>query len=234
MVVLETDNLANLTQEGAASWAGLWTGVRPMDFCVNNNRLFIMSKDRDYKNVFYEVVPESTVDIVEGKERLIESTIRTRNFAFGNANSEKVLHSLMVVPENVEGDFKMDVRYRPSQDANFTYWGTLEHKAPFRNCGIPLGQQLNGYAAHSFKVLTLGSPQEESCNPVTNDLSTQFRKVQLEFFIKAKNWRLASYMIKAQEQATEDFPDCETNPDVAIYKECVKDWRLPEDSLCHK
>src|SRR5690606_39516624 len=63
----------------APSWDGLWTGVHPMDACVTNERMFVMSKDSYSRNELYEVDPELKFDRTqEGHRRQIQGTVYTK------------------------------------------------------------------------------------------------------------------------------------------------------------
>jgi len=81
MVVLNLDNVARGgvgAVNAVPAWEGLWTGVRPMSMCVNDERMFIMSKDSG-SNELYEVLPDESVDRTdEGHTRQITSIVYTR------------------------------------------------------------------------------------------------------------------------------------------------------------
>lgn len=239
--VLELDNISTLTKESAPAWAGLWTGVRPMDMVVVNNRAFVISKDGRV-NEIYEVNPNRTYDTDGSSIRYVKSKITTREHDFPTSSQSgapastsfqnKVLHSLDLTLHSLKGDFKTTVRYRPDQSANFIDWGSFEHKAPWRICRKPfLG--LNGLAGHSFINVNLGSPLGMRCDPVTGQIFTTFRAMQLEISLEGIYWELRGYRIKATMTAqNENKSSCNLGKSVAVPLECNKDWAIEGFNIC--
>lgn len=234
-VVLEFDNISVLGSDAKPSWAGLWTGVRPMSISVSDQRCFIVSKDYDSINRVYELQKGNGHDLVNNRRRNVKSLVYTRMFDFQDPFQNKEIHSMDLTPEDVQGDLKLDIHYRPAQDSSFSYWRTFEHTAPFETCTIPDSQQGNGLASHSFRELNIGSPEQQDCNPVTRVESSYFRRLQARFTIQAEYWEISEFKLKALKRAqSEQISEmqCTKYPTVELPKECDIDWVIEDESLC--
>lgn len=221
-VVLETDNIATLGNTSPPVWAGLWTGVNPMDTVINNERFFVISKDADFRNNIWEYIPETSIDEADGKIRYVRSRIYTKEHDFKNPFANKTIHSVRFNLDNVQGDFSLDVKYKPSHGSYFLPWRTFTHKAPWRTKLIPTPAQLNGFFGQHIRDLSLGFPESDTCSPVTRDYYRMFKKIQLEITVSGKYWEIHEYMIKAieapqneTESVCSEFPMVEIHPDAA-------------------
>lgn len=238
LIVMELDNVSNLSDQAPPVWAGLWTGINPMDIVTVGSRCFIFSKDSSNINNLYEVVPESSVDIADGNIRYIRSVIYTREHDCKDAFRDKDIHSLDINLESVQGDLSMKVRYKPSQSVYFLPWREFSHKAPWRTCKMPEGCEVNGFLAQSFKDLNMGAPvgDENACDPVTKALYRVFRKLQLKFIMEAKYWELHEYRLKAlNREQTEQDVVCSTYPKIGLLECCTEDasdWYVPPFHSC--
>lgn len=231
--VLELDNLSTLTQQGPPCWAGLWTGVRPMDSLVVNERLFVISKDGKSRNAFYEYVTSSTVDNVQGIERKIRSKIYTREYTFQNIFQEKELQTLDLEFRKIKGKFKVDVKYKVTHSEQYSDWGELKHFAPDKTCAVPQGGQILGFTPHSFKPQNIGAPVDNPCIEVTQEQSVYFRGIQFRLDIEGTDWLLSSLRCKARNVAMDEtLPVCKEYLPVETYKQCDADWSIPDLSLC--
>jgi hypothetical protein len=239
-VVLELDNISTLSKDSPPVWAGLWTGIRPMDMVVNDDRCFMISKEGGI-NKLYEIRPDLTYDLIGADQRIrkVKSKIYTREYGFssysqlGNPVStnffNKTLETIDVNLFNVQGDFKLNVKYRPSHSTNYLQWTHFEHQAPWRQCNIPQGCQWNGLVGHEFRELNLGSPQEVGCDPVTLETYDTIRKVQVLFEIEGINWELRGFLMRAtmlDQNVT--APVCKPYPVVDICGNCNTDWEIPD------
>lgn len=233
-VVLGTENVAKLGQAGTPAWDGLWTGIRPMDSAVCNEKFFVMSKDEEFQNVLYEVDPNDTVDVVKGKQRYVESIIYTRDFSFQDEFMMKQLHSMQVELESVQGDFRYRAHYKPDHGTFFTPWVDFEHKAPWRTCDVPTPRNINGLAPQSFGFLNFGSPPDNVCNPVTKQFYHTFEKVQLRLQITGKYWELHGIKLRAERPRSENTTEtpCNGFPTIEVPQECFNDWAIPQGDLC--
>lgn len=234
-VVLNLDNISTLGETGRPVWDGLWTGIRPTESCINNERLFVMSKDFAGVNNLYEILPETTIDVADGNIRYVESIVYTREYDFESGFQDKTIHSADFFVENIQGDFELDVKYKPSQSEGYLDWRTFKHNAPWRDCNVPLNFT-SGYAGHQFKTITIGSPnEEEGCNPVNQDLYRNFRKIQLKLKITGKYWEIHEFKLKAtMVKQLENQESCDLYPVVSIPKGCDTDWNIGVYESCQQ
>lgn len=247
MVVLELDNSATIQQEDPPVWAGLWTGIRPMDMVVQNTRAFVISKDSTYLNRIYEVMPDTKYDVVDEKPRRIKSIVYTREYDFPQATSggghystrfiNKREQSLSLPIQNVEGELDLLVERRPSQTENFRVWKKWHYNAPYKQCREIFAP--NGLAGHRFRELVFGSPQpddlNEECDLVGGGNSLEaFRKLQLRITIEAHNWQIEEFKIDAimQDSPNNDNSCDQPNDGIPIPLQCNFDWTNPEETLC--
>jgi len=222
-VVMEMDNLSAFAQDSRPSWAGLWTGVMPMDACVIDEQMFIMGKDNGSLNALYEYLPESTYDTDGQNIRYVRSRMYSREFDFQDPFANKELLSIDLSLENMQGDVKLDVKYKPGQSANYLPWKTFKQSAPWRNCMVP--KLAKSFAGYTFRDMKLGSPPSEACDPVTLEYYRIFKKMQFYFEIEAINWELHEYRIKTilkPQNETETL--CEEYPPKEVYLDCLNDW----------
>lgn len=224
--VLELHNLSRLGTEAIAPcWAGLWTGTRPMDMCTNDGRFFVMSKDDGGRNELYELDPKTTHDTDGKYRRRIQSRVYTREYAFQNPFQNKEVKSIDVQLENLEGCFELKVDYRPHHSAQFLPWAEFNHYAPTCTPTVPVGTAVNGLASHTLRELNLGSPPSEFTDPVTGDLFSVFRKLQLRIDLKGDYWALNAFKLAATIRAqNESMAVTEQYPCVELLKECNTDW----------
>lgn len=234
-VVLSLDNVAILGHAGTPAWDGLWTGVRPMDFVVNNKRLFVISKDEEFRNEIYEFDPAQTYDTSGSDIRYIKSTHYSREFSFQSPFQDKDLHSIDFDLRDVKGDFKLDAFYKPSQGSQYVSWQTFEHCAPWRDCAFPMADEINGLAGHSFMGLTLGSPISDACDPVTQSRYDTFRSVQVKLTLEGANWSLHGYRLKSiyRPQDQQINLSCDPKACVKVAAECnSSDWEIGPFKSC--
>lgn len=231
-VVMELENISTLGQTGKPAWAGLWTGIRPMDFCVTDDRCFIFAKE-DGQNAVFELMPGVTVDYADGKFRDIESVVYTRMYDCKDSFQDKELKSLDISLTNLRGDFSLETYFKPSHGASYTKWRKFKHSAPFNTCSVPT-KCFNGFAPHALSRLTLGSPDDyNSCDPVSKEFNRKFRKVQLKFKIKGRDWQIRDLKLRAIT-GTDDPKDnsCVSYGDVPVCSECNSDWVIPRFKTC--
>lgn len=233
LVVLELDNISKLGNVGSPAWAGLWTGIRPMDIITVNNRCFVIAKDPGFENAIYELTPGIYHDQANGLKRKIKSHVYTREYSFQDPFQNKEVHSMELSLQNVHQQFDMQVKYKPSQGTKFALWRNFSHYAPTQTCKIPNSKQLKGLAPHSFRDIRLGSPEENPCEPISNIFYTWFRKLQLKFTFLGNYWELHEFKLKAvvKPQSETDIR-CEPYPPVEVEEECDTDWSIGEYSLC--
>lgn len=236
LVVLELDNfVAGMGASPTPTWAGLWTGVRPMDMINLADRAFIISKDNEHVNRVYEVNPDFNYDTFEQKVRFVRSRIYTKQYLFKNPFLNKELHSADINVGNIAGDFHLELKYKPSHACDFSKWKEFRYNAPWRSCGMPSDDILNGFCKHTIRDLTFGAPDEVSCNEATQDESSLFRKVQLRFTITGAYWELYEYLIRGvikPKQLNQTDNVCVIDVAAEGKYPCSDDWEIKPFESC--
>ena len=239
LVVLEIDNLASLLTQGALDWAGLWTGINPMDMGRVGSKFFIISKDGanpNGANRIYELKKEGTVDKIGKVKRRIRSIVYTKQYNFKQEATQKREHSLAVHLTNIEGEFDLKIERKPTHCSSFLEYANWEHFAPVEFCyDMPTDEFMNGAAPHQFKQLIFGDPKEEGCSPLTQDEYNTFHGTQLRLTLEGDYWTLNYVKMRAQiiplEERQEEYL-CEKLPSIRIPLQCEPDWLVPEESVC--
>jgi len=234
LVVLEFDNVVSMGEASNPTWAGLWTGVRPMDMVVSGDDSFIIAKDGGINSI-YKVNPDLTYDTADGKIRQIRSRIYTREFNFKNPFQNKEVHSIDFNIDEIKGDFKICVDYKPSHAHGYHFWRSFTHTVPWRDCGIPDSCLLNGYAHQYIREFNLGSPDVNECDAITGEAYTLFRKILLRITITGINWELHELNVNAIPRArnlTESLCEDYEYPVIPYPEDCGDDWVIPEFSTC--
>lgn len=236
-VVMNTSNVATLiadSENAAPAWDGLWTGVRPMEMWMCGTRSFVMSKDNEKINRLYEVDVKDTIDVVSEKERYIQSRVYTREFDFKNHFQRKELNLIELIPEELKGDIKVDVRFKPSHSPYYLEWKTFEHRAPYRICTIRHNCTFQGLKAHSLPPVRLGPPDISQCDPLSKIYYEWLNAVQLKIDLTGKFWQFRALKLNAIEREIPEYDtDCNEYPNVEFCEECSTDWANPEENLCH-
>ena len=230
MIVLELDNTSGLTEGGQPVWAGLWSGVYPMDLIKIDDDLFIFSKDPNSKNAIYRLDESVGYDVVDSKVKQVTSRIYTRQYTFGNLFKLKEERSVSPTLTQLEGDVCVRVDRKVESASKWLKWRDFTHKAPTESCAPDTCEELPVLIPHNLRELNLGSPEEsEECNPVTDELLDFFRKMQCRVTINAKGWRLEDFQVQAEEQEEDNLQTetCETRC-VELEKDCedINDWML--------
>jgi hypothetical protein len=232
IAVLELDNVSRAGSDSNPAWAGLWTGVRPLDFVVCGERMFIISKDNKSYNAVYEVDPEISFDRTTcGQRRPVRSVIYTREHLFKDPFAIKRLHSVEMGVTKIQGNFKLKIEWKPSHSETFLPWADFDHEVPSKYIYIE-NNSLQERLPLSFRELKFGLPDVQSGHPVTQDLFSSVKRVQLRISIYADNWQLNEYQILAAatpENTTEFLPD--NLPIVTEVKQEYSDWTYEEFSL---
>lgn len=232
--VLEIDNLATLGKDGTPAWAGLWTGLRPMDLATIGGKCFIISKDAEFRNEIYEFTPDKTYDQDGENIRYVKSIVYSREYDFKDKFQNKALHSLDLGLYNLQGDFSVDVKFKPAHASNFADWQGYKKIVPWRSCVVRKETCPNGLASQGVFNLTLGTPIDAQKCEATNQAPLEsFRKVQLKIILEGKNWELQEYRIKAiQLPQNELETSCDQLQVVEICKECNTDWYIGPFKSC--
>lgn len=233
-VVIELANISSLGADSPPVWSGLWTGVRPCDIIVNNDTCFIAGKDSSNRNSIWKLTEDFTVDKDGSKERLIKSRIYTREYAFKDPFQDKEPHSLDIPFQGIKGELEATIEYKPNHASTYALWRKFEHNAPYNICKTTDPCAISGLAPHSFKEVNLGYPLEaDKCDTVSNTLYKRFRKLQLKITVKAREWRIEEFIIRAISMAQNiSKPSCEKLPEVSVCLDCNDDWVVEDFNKC--
>jgi hypothetical protein len=234
LAVIELDNITSFGQASKPTWAGLWTACRPMDMVTLGNRAFVIAKDNGI-NAIYELDPTVTYDTYKCHTRFVRSKVYTREHDFKDPFSNKEIHSFDINFDSLQGDFSLEIKYKPSHLANFLPWKTFKHDAPWRTCCIPDKCLINGFAPQHIRDVTLGAPEENLCSPVSGELTKVFRKIQLQFTVQGKYWEIHEYRVKAMPKPTNLLQTiCSEFPIVSVCNQCENDWGIEPFEGCEK
>lgn len=234
MVVLELDGITGFGQSGNPAWAGLWTGVHPMAMINVGDSAYIMSKDRGFENALYRINPNSTVDTDGARKRLVRSIVYTREYDFKSPFEDKSLSSMNLSMAGFKGDMFIDVGYKPSHAPAFQPWRTFTYSAPVCSDDLCSTELFKGLSAHTFKSINIGSPEaDDTCNPITADYYTTFKKLQLKFIISGEAWQLDGFRINAAMGSPDlNITTCEEYPSMTLEGECNNDWYFEGFNQC--
>lgn len=226
LVVMELDVNASLARDIPPIWTGLWTGVQFTDVAEVDGVLFISGK-LEGKNRLFHFTPDKTVDVINGKERLIRSVVVTKEYESGDSTVNKELHSLDLGLRELEDSVTVNAEYRPSTTENFYDWGTVTYNVPVEQCD-DLALYINGYSRQGIRDLTIGSTKEE-CLEGSNDISNVYKGVQLRFTITGKHWALEYVKIKSRVRPTAERETvCTDVVHTPAPRDCFNYWLIPE------
>lgn len=237
LAVFELDNVSNLKGDSPPVWAGLWTGVRPMDMTNNDERFFIMSKDDDKRNRLYEMTPDRTYDVLDGRIRYVRSRIYTRDYDFEQPMIDKSLVGLEFNIEDLQGPMNINIKYMPSHHTVWAQWRTnWKHNAPWQTFEQPEPHEIDGFGGHSFKRLNFGEPEDTTAfSPVTEDSYDKVRRLRLAIDITGKYWELNQIILRAvigMQDENEAVADGQFK-EVSVPVDLEDDWKIVDD-LCER
>ncbi len=228
--VLDMANVSRGFGDVPPAWDGLWTGIKPTGMIINDNRMFVMSKDSGI-NEIYEVLPTETVDRTDGgQQRKIKSIIYTRDYFTKNIFQDKNPLRLESNFSEISGEFRYDVKYRPSDAPNFIPWGSyeldvLEGYTHFKD------QDVLQRTPVAIKDLVLNAPDlADASNPVNNNLYGTVDKLQFRLEIEGGNWQLDEFVVVATllDQEANKANTVEQAEPVEAFHELTGDWDYKE------
>lgn len=228
LAVLNLDNVARDPNQTPA-WDGLWTGVRPMDMNVNDDRMFIMSKDSG-SNELYEVITDETVDRTdEGYRRPIKSVVYTRDMFAKNVFIDKEIKRFESNISEITGRFSYKVDYKTSDSPNFLNFGEHKQDVLYRYqkwCDDNIKERV----PLSLKELNIKAPNSKEGNPITKDLFFKAcKRVQLRLEIEADSWQLNEFLITAVLQDAQlDKQETRQYQPAEAFKTTYNDWNYKE------
>ena len=248
LVSLDLDNVSGFMQNGAPSWDGLWTGLRPMEMVELDQDLYIFSKSPNGDNEIYLMEPdEVSWDTSKGKKKQIVCRVDLRAYEFMQQGVQYALkEEVTLYPgiKNVTGNFCMEVSRRNDDFPNYTEWRKFQHTATPGPCkvGSICGkdscyesedcQKLPILAPHSFREINFGSPQSSDdtdfCNPVTNEQMQYFNKTQFQITFTGLTWEMTAFRVKAELKADDNLITqvCDVKENVEVEKLCEQDFDL--------
>jgi hypothetical protein len=226
IIVLELDNISSIAATANPAWTGLWTGINPVDAIEIEGVLYFVCSDSN-GNTIFQMDETKSYDVFEGEEKNITCRLYTREYDFGQRFFDKENLSIDYNFCKVSGKFQILAEYKANHFARWTKWADFEHCAETQTCDPGCGPLVQ-LAEHAFRDLNFGDPEEVECDPVTQDLSSVFRKLQLRLTIRARNWRLEEIRLRA-EMIPEDktAPFCAKSKTVVIpVPHDLSDWNL--------
>ncbi|HUS88780.1 MAG TPA: hypothetical protein VMW91_05320 [Desulfosporosinus sp.] len=235
MVVLELDNVSALGQAATPTWAGLWTGISPMELITLNNGLYIFSKDDGGINRLYLMDEDKTWDVFKGEEVDIVSRIYTREYNFKSPFQDKRVGSVSYSMSNIEGAFTFISEYQPGHSEKWTMWKNFKHCAETEICdaGDDCGVnqcEMPTLNSHSFRELDFGDPIAKSCDLLTNEQSDVLRKVKLRLTMKGRNWKLRDIHLRFSLETNTNRPATQRCESIEQRKLCAEiepnDWEF--------
>lgn len=227
MLVMDYGVNAQLNNPGVPIWTGLWTGVQFTECVEVNGTLYVSGKIHG-ENRLLKFNPNSTVDIIDGKERLIRSVIETKEYDHTDATVNKQLHSIDFGIRNIDGNMTISVDYRPSNVEYFTPWESVDFAAPVLQCSYPV-KYPNGLVGQGIRDFTIGSTDESTCVPGTEDLMYVYKGVQIRATITARHWELEYIKVKGRVLPRDERETvCELTSGEPAPAECFNYFYIPE------
>lgn len=235
-VVLEIEELASFLQQGTPTWAGLWTGVSPMDVVEVAGRCYVISKDGG-GNALYEIRKDERYDMVRKRKRDVRSILYTRQFEFQSDYLMKREHTITTHLQDMEGKIKLKIERKPQHAYSFLEYAEMEYDAIESLETVPEDPFLYGLAPHQIREFVFGDSTEEGCNPVNNDLYNTYQGIQLRITIEGTYWVIQDIKLKARVIPYEEKAGDNTCGGLNVEPvplQVEPDWLLPEETLCHR
>jgi hypothetical protein len=234
MVALELDNVSTITSPASPSWAGLWTGMRPMEALAVDDKLYVVSKDLDGFNRTYLMDEEAQFDEWKGIYRKPKGRVYLRSFNHEQPFTDKFETSADVNLGNVRSDLNLKLYRKPLHATAFTLWGEYDYVQKCTDmCDF---EQLAPNAPIGYRVLAFGDPLKTGCNTVTGESEQYYRETQLMLEFEGGDWRIDRVKLKGEVQgeADSDGTPCTAQVKEQPKEDCswVSDWDLY--SVCPK
>jgi hypothetical protein len=237
MIVLELDNVSGIGQPAGPAWAGLWTGISPMEMITLDDGLYIFSKDDGGINRLYFVDENITYDVFEGEEVDIISRVYTREYDFKTPFQDKKLGNVNYSISDIEGSFSFRSEYKPGHSDKWSLWKCFHHCAETEVCDASCDDgcgesecELPTLNSHNFREMDFGDPEEKDCDPLTNEQSDVMRKAQLRLTMKGRNWKLRDIHLRFQVEPNTNRPSTQKCETITTRKLCAdieaNDWEI--------
>lgn len=136
MMVLDFNGTNGLTERTLPVWEGVWEGANILQILtaryLNEDKMFIFSKDRTEQNRLFE----------QSKSRKFDSTLKTKaipttsrvyfpGLDFGNATERKQLTKSRFWIKDVSGEFSVTAYFRADNHPEWSVWGK-----EFKGCAL--------------------------------------------------------------------------------------------------
>ncbi len=229
MVALELDNVSSITTPASPTWAGLWTGIRPMEATVIDDDLYVVSKDPDLYNRTYKLDYDAIYDTWNHVNRKVKGRIYMRSYDHEAPFVDKVEHSLNVNLGNVRGDLNLQAFRKPLNATDFGKWGEYDH---VEDCTVECATDgsMAPNAPLGYRVLSFGDPVETPCNLANGESGRTYRETQVMLEFEAGNFRIDKVKLKAEalEEADSDGTPCTAKVIEQPKEQCdfISDWDL--------
>lgn len=232
VTVLELDHIAGIGEKTEPAWAGVWTGIRFMDFSKNNKQLYIAGKDTAGRNKMYVFDPSKTYDIIDGKVRLVRSVVVTKEYNNTDQTVNKAIHSVDLGLREMQEKVDVNVTYKTSTSQTYNYWRDLSFDAPVEQCtSMPLFPQ--GLQSQGVRDLNLGGVDETTCDISDDNLMHVYKGVQLRLIITGKYWELEYLKLKSLLLDQNELIDsCDVKKGEPVPAECFDIWEIPSMEEC--
>lgn len=230
MIALELDNVSTITTPASPVWAGLWTGVRPMEAVVIDDVLHVVSKDADGYNRTYMMDEKALYDTWNYSNRPIKGRIYMRAYDFESPFTDKKEHSVDLNIGDVQKELELTVYRKALNSSTFGKWGIYEYEEACGNtCGLIDGSFAPN-APIGYRVLSFGDPDETPPNPASGEFGNVFRETQIMLEFEAGDFTLFKLKMKAEalDEADSDGTPCTAKVKQQPKVQCdlKDDWSL--------
>jgi len=234
MVALELDNASTITAQATPVWAGLWTGVRPMEATVVNGKLYVVSKDADGYNRTYVMDEDAIHDSWNHTSRPVKGRLYTRSYDFETPFTNKKEHALELNVGDVKGDLNLKSFRKTLHTPHFSKWGELDY---IERCDEPCPSAEEGFAPNStvgYRIVPFGDPVETICDAASGEYGNVFRESQVMLEFDGGDFTLFKVKLKAEALPE---PDSEGTPcELEIKKQPKEQCEFKDDwsmySIC--
>lgn len=203
MVVLELDNVSGIGYPAKPAWAGMWQGIRPMEFVegsyAGQQMMHVWSKDPGGINNLYAFSDSSPHDVFEGRTSKVVSRIRTRLYDWDARFAFKHFKGFDIKVSDVTGAFTADAKYRPASAGPMAAWQRMCAGVKTNCEGFSRGDSPQSVEPVTLQELHFGSPKAALSNPVTKEQSDGARSCQVQLTIEGSTWMLEDIRITADD-----------------------------------
>jgi hypothetical protein len=192
LAVLDFAPNATFGQENPPAFLGLWTSIDFTEMGVIGTDLIIKGRAGS-RNVSLRLEKGLKYDIFNGKAHPIRSRVYLNRYGFNSRLNEKELRSISMDITNIQGEFELEVKYKPSSIEKYSLYKKVCYNAPI--CRKSLGKP--ALSPHAFNNLKLGNAEEVSCNPSTESLVSRFKELDIRLDFRGA-WELRSISLRGE------------------------------------